>query len=258
MTKRVLPVVLAVVIAVLAVTSCRKYTKSTADETLNYFPLKIGKFITYRVDSTIYDTLNCMQTDKRSQIKYAISDTFRDNKNRLSYLMDVYTRPHEGADWLRSRVILLTPAAIPQQTTTPPPGTPQNTILWTENEAQVMKLVFPIAEGISWMGNTMVDLNNPEFSYLRNWNYKYQQMRLPYNNGEIISDNTVTVIENNETVNYPQLDSNLSAYRIYSKAVYAYQIGPVYQERTYWTYDPYKTNKCVKGYTVVMRAIDHN
>ena len=146
---------------------------------------------------------------------------------------------------------------IAQATTTPPPNTPQTDILYSQSGIQFEKLVFPINEGISWKGNRFVDLTDVDNQYLKNWNYIYQNVGKPYNTGLSNFSNTVTVLENNETVNYPAIDSALDAYRIFAKAVYAYNVGMVYKEWTYWTYKAYD-DKCVNGYSVVMRAYDHN
>ncbi len=276
MSKKIIPIIFTAIVGFSAFFSCKKTTQKSGDQTQNYFPVELGKFITYNVDSilyfttpkidshyasdghTIYDTgVNCSQLETRTQLKYAISDTFRDNQNRLSYLMDVYYRPHDGATWTKVRVILLTPATIIQSTTTPPPGTPVSSLLYSQDGAQFIKMVYPIQQGLSWAGNANIDVNDPALSYYKNWNYTYTDVNKSYNNGFVNYDNTVTVIEDNESVNYPQLDSAVYAYRIYAKEVYAFNVGMIYKEWTHWTYLPYNA-KCINGYTVIMRAIDHN
>jgi hypothetical protein len=208
MTKKLIPVFLLLVLCFTAMFSCKKTsTKSTGDATVNYFPVKIGKFVTYHVDSILYDDISCLKLETRKQIKYVISDTFRDSKKRLSYIMDEYSRPHEGSSWMKVKVILLTPAPIAQATTTPPPNTPNNSILYSQDGVQYVKVVFPITEGVTWKGNALVNLDDPNFAYLKNWNYTYQNLGKGFNTGYADFPNTVTVLENNESVNYPNLDS---------------------------------------------------
>lgn len=262
MVKKIFPVLLAVGVTIGAFNSCKKTTTPNPDPTKNYFPVKLGKYVTYEVDSITFisgtgSETPCRQLEGRTQLKYAITDTFRDEQSRLSYIMDVFSRPDASGIWRQVRTILLTQAPIPQATTTPPPGTPQESILYTQNGYQAIKMVFPISEGISWQGNTLVDYNNPDNAYLKNWTYRYKDLRHSFNNGYVNYGNTVTVIEDDEAVNYPMLDSAVDAYRIYSKVVYAFDIGMVYKEWTHWTYESFNS-KCVDGYTVVMRAIDHN
>ncbi len=276
MSKKIIPIIFIAIVGFSAFFSCKKTTQKSGDQSQNYFPIELGKFITYNVDSILYFTtpkidshylsdgtkvydtgVNCSQLETRTQLKYAISDTFRDAQNRVSYLMDVYYRPHDGATWTKVRVILLTPATIIQSTTTPPPGTPVSSLLYSQDGAQFIKMVYPIQQGLSWAGNANIDVSDPALSYYKNWNYTYTDVNKSYNNGFVNFDNTVTVIEDNESVNYPQLDSAVYAYRIYAKEVYAFNVGMIYKEWTHWTYLPYNA-KCINGYTVIMRAIDHN
>lgn len=258
MSKKLLPIILAAAFCFTTFFSCRKTGVATGDPTVNYFPITLGKYVTYDVDSIIYigDT-TCTQLETRTQLKYAIDDTFRDALNRFSYIMDVFSRPDDGTAWTAVRTILLTPTVIPPLVLPPPPNVPTSNILYSQDGTQYEKMVFPIQEGLSWPGNQYVNTVNPQLLYLQNWNYTYQNLAQSYNNGYSNFSNTVTVLEDNESVNYPQLDSALTAYRIYEKEVYAFDVGMIYKEFTHWTYAPYNA-KCVAGFTVIMRATDHN
>lgn len=233
--------------------SCKKRTISTADATRNYFPLIYGKYITYDVDSVYYTFHPSADTTKpavgtkletKCQLKYMVSDTFTDDKNRLSYIMDVYYRPYDGADWHPSRVILLTPTA--------------NSLLYTQDRTQYIKLTFPIAEGNNWQGNQYAEVNDTAFLYLKNWNYNYQNYHLNYFNGRVNFDNTVTVLENDENVNYQNVDSIVAGYRTYAKEVYAWNVGMIYKEWTHYTWGLRDSSNLRDGYSVTMRAVDHN
>ena len=258
MSKKILPIILAGAFCFTTFFSCKKTTVATGDQTVNYFPISLGKYVTYDVDSVVYigDTL-CNQYETRTQLKYAIDDTFRDNLNRLSYIMDVFSRQDDGGKWVAIRTILLTQGIIPPLVLPAPAGVPTSNILYSQDGTQYEKLVFPIVNGQSWPGNQFVSSVDPSLQYLQNWTYSYQDLGKPYNNGYNNYQNTVTVLEDNESVNYPQIDSALTAYRIYEKEIYAYNVGMVYKEFTHWTYQPYNA-KCVNGFTVVMRATDHN
>ena len=243
MTKKILPVLLVVAIVFVSFFSCRKVTVSTADATRNYFPLQFGKYVTYAVDSIYYIDTNCSKREIKSQMKYAITDTFRDSKFRLSYLMDIYSRPYDGAVWQQAGVLYITPT--------------YDSILVTQDQSKYIKMVFPVVNGTTWAGNTYALVQDSSFSYLANWNYTYQNYHLSYNNGLVNFDNTVTVLEDDESQNYPNVDSQVNAYRTYAKEVYAYNVGMIYKEWTHWTYKP-DSAQGVKGYSVIMQAIDHN
>ena len=242
MTKKILPFLLLVAICFLSLFSCKKRTKSTADATLNYFPLTWGKYVTYDVDSIYYYGKSCTQYEIKCQMKYSITDTVTYNK-KPSYLMDVYSRPYDGSDWQHINEIIITPT---------PTG-----LLYFQDRNKFVKMVFPVANGFSWPGNQYVQWQDSSLAYLKNWNYTYMDYHLSFNTGYVNFDNTVTVLEDDESVNYPYVDSAVHAYRTYAKEVYAYNVGMVYKEWTHWTYEP-DTSKCVNGYHVVMRAVEYN
>ncbi len=246
MNKKYLSLLLLAAVAVAFVSSCRKHNDNTTDLTRNYMPLTFGKYVVYDVDSIYYNEDLCTQYRTKSQVKYAITDTFTDKRNfynRTSYIIDVYVRPYDGAAWKPQSVIIANPTG--------------NSLNWSQDEIKYVKMMFPITEGQTWKGNQYAPLNDPQFTFLTNWDYTYKNYRKSYNTGYLNFDNTVTVLENDESVNYPDVDTGVAAYRVYSKAVYAYNVGLVYRELTYWTYKAYNS-QCLNGYSVVMRAIDHN
>jgi hypothetical protein len=246
MAKKVFFLLMLVAVSSAAFFSCKKYTKSDKDLTRNYFPLELGKTITYDVDSTYYNDASCTKRNIKCQLKYAITDTVVDYSPftpKLTYIMTVYHRPYDGAIWTPQRVILLTP------TTTG--------LIYEQDNNAYIKLNFPIKQGAKWLGNTKIDASNPDYAYLKGWNYEYQNYGLSYNNSLVNFENTVTVLEHDASVNYPDYDSLTGASRIYAKEVYAYNVGMIYKEWTHWTYKPSQF-PCRDGYTVIMRAIDHN
>jgi hypothetical protein len=240
MSKKILPGLLLVAICFVALFSCKKSTKSNTDATRNYFPLKFGKYVTYAVDSIYY--IDTIRYEIRSQMKYAVTDTFTDKK-KLNYIMNVYTRPYDGAIWQSNSVIIIQSTA--------------NSLLLTQDQNQYVKLMFPITNGFSWPGNQFVQTQDPAKAYFQNWDYTYNSMNLPYFNGIVNFDNTVTVNEDDESSNYLYVDSQVAAYRTYAKEVYAYNVGMIYKELTHWTHNA-DTTRFKNGYTVIMQAIEHN
>jgi hypothetical protein len=136
---------------------------------------------------------------------------------------------------------------------------PTNTsLLYSQDGAQYVKLMFPIKEGFTWPGNQFAQVQDTLYSYLKNWDYTYQRYHLSYFNGLVNFDNTVTVLENDENVNYQNVDSIVAGYKTYAKEVYAYNVGMIYKEWTHYTWGQPDTTQNRNGYTVIMRAIDHN
>ena len=243
MSKKISTGLLLVAICFVTLFSCKKNTISNTDLTRNYFPLQFGRYVTYAVDSILYKISDTTAVEIKSQMKYAITDTFTDRKKKLNYVMNVYTRPYDGADWQSNSVILIQASATQ--------------LLYTQDQNQYVKLMFPVSEGFSWPGNEYVVTTDPDKAYFKNWNYTYQDYRKSYFNGIVNFDNTVTVLEDDESSNYLYVDSQVAAYRTYAKEVYADNIGLVYRELTHWTHAA-DTTQFRNGYTVIMQAIDHN
>lgn len=246
MIKKLFAILLLVAAGGVFLGACRKHDDNKTDLTRNYYPLVLGKYVAYEVDSIYYDENLCTQYRVKSQLKYVITDTFSDDRNflnKLSYIVDVFYRPYEGGKWLPHSVILLNPTG--------------NTLNWSQDQVKFIKMMFPVTEGVKWKGNANAPTADPQFNFLENWEYEYKNLRKSYNTGYLNFDNTVTVLENDETVNYPEVDTGVGAYRVYSKAVYAYNVGLIYRELTHTTYKAYNS-QCLNGYSVVMRAIDHN
>ncbi len=246
MTKKIYTFLLLAVVCTASFISCKKHTDDNTDATRNYFPLTFGRSVTFAVDSIYYNEATCTQYRVRSQMKYVVTDTFTDRKNfknKLSYILDVFSRPYEGGIWKPVNVIILNPT--------------ETGLNWTQDNVKFVKLMFPIEEGFSWKGNENAPVNDADFAFLKDWNYQYRDYHKSYNTGYVNFDNTVTVLENDESVNYPSVDSMVDAHRTFSKAVYAYNVGLVYRELTHWTYKG-NNSQCVNGYSVVMQAIDYN
>ena len=254
MTKKIITIILLLSVGLFGTFSCRKGKDKNIDPTKNYFPIVFGKYVTYDVDSiyyvTVYDTTllgkpdtTCGQIEVKSQLKYAITDTVRDKNDSLMYIVSVFTRHFDGDLWMQEGSVLyliVKPDSITE----------------IQDGNAYVKMRFPVTEGYSWLGNDQVQTAYPQNVYLNNWSYSYQNMGLSFNNLLHNFANTITVLEDDESINYPYVDGNLTGYRTYAKEVYAYNIGLVYKEWTHITYGPPTT--CGTGFTVVMRAVDYN
>ena len=243
MIRKILPGFLLVVLCGLAFYSCKKVNSSTADPTRNYFPLHFGKYVTYDVDSLYYFGPDGTRVETRCELKYSVTDTTTVNK-KLNYIIDVYYRPYNGALWVPSRVITV-------QATS-------DSLLYSQDGTQYIKLVFPVTEGRTWQGNAYAQIMDTTKAYLAGWDYTYQSYHLPYFNGFVNFDNTVTVLEDDENVNFQNIDSIPPGSKIYAKEVYAYNVGMIYKEWTYYTWGLPDTTQNRNGYSVIMRAIDYN
>jgi hypothetical protein len=218
----------------------------------SYLPLQKDKYIIYNVDSTIWENELCVTVQRKYQIMYTVSDTFTDGQGRSSYRIDTRIRKNMEEPWEVQDVVYIT-------------STKANTEFSQKGNTYI-KLIYPIDENRTWKGNALVDVGDSSLSFYDNWDYRYVNIDQPFNTGEVVYNNTITVIQRDETINNPETLPDVDASRTYGKEVYANNIGMVYREFIRWTYDskawynndPNNPNKCRKGYGVVMRAVDHN
>jgi len=247
MNKKFLPVLLLVASFSMFFSACKKESENKYGNELSrgYYPLTIGRYVVYDVDSTIWDDYKQVKTIHKYQMRYTVSDTFRDNTSRLSYSIDVYIRNNDTLQWKTHRVIQVTPTTTGLE--------------YTEANLRFIKLVFPVANNVQWKGNALIPAGDQDYQYFQNWTYQYSNHEKSFNNGKVFFDNTVTVEEEYDKLNDPETMPDSYAYLTSAKEVYGYDIGMVYREMTHWIYDP-KPNepKFRRGYSVIMRAVDHN
>jgi hypothetical protein len=228
-----------------AVFSCRKpdAIQEAADPENNYFPLKLGNYIIYDVDSTTWDDHICVVLKKNHQIMYRVADTFTDAMGRASYRIETFTRRYHDTSWSRSRVLYATNTNAQTE--------------FVETELRYIKLVYPVVSNKTWLGNAFIKSGDSALSYFGGWNYKYTNVNQPYNSGDVIYNNTVTVEQIDVAENNPETQPGSFSTRTFGKEIYARNIGMVYREYYHWYYDP-TTTKCRKGAGVVMKAVDYN
>lgn len=254
MNKKLLSSLLLILLVTIGYFSCKKADPVPAPlpSEEEYFPLVKGKYVIYDVDSTIWDVHHCVTVKRHYQFMYLVSDTFTDELGRMSYRIDTRIRRKPEEEWKTHEVYYATNT-----------GT---TLEMVHSELKFVKMQFPIQTNETWKGNAYINVADADLTYFKDWDYYYEAIREPYNSGNVIFDNTVTVIQRDEAVSDPETIPHQPAMRTYGKEIFASGIGMVYREYYHWEYDPsLKQNQdpinpepCRKGAGVVMRAVDHN
>lgn len=245
MMKRFLPVI--ALLAVVSLFSCKRENENIygPDATRGYYPLQKGHYVVYDVDSVIYDNFAGTATTRHSVVRYTVSDTFRDNRNYISYQVDVMSKDADSQAFHTNDVFFVTPAV--------------NSIDVVQGNLRFTKLVFPVLNGTTWKGNSQIATADQDLVWYADWTYKYSKMGENYNNGLADFSNTVIVDETDQTLNDPATMPTTYAERTYAREVYGYNVGLVYREMVRWTYDQNGSgNFAKKGWSVMMRAKDHN
>ena len=248
---------------VVAVTSCKKTVsfRDSADfvgDPTDYFlSMQLGKYATYRLDSLNFYYYGQLDTITSYLAKDSVEKSFIDGSNKQAWLVTRYLSDLSGLNWTAS------------QTYTVSPSTQQ--VAMTENNLRYIKLAGPIAEGLTWAGNSALpydpfqdffDFSDAAHISLNDWTYMYQNVGQPFTVGTTKYDSTVTVLLANDSSNVPILDPKSFASKTYWSETYAKHVGLVYRRTQLWEYQPPTPNQTQTGYKigfeVTMTLIDHN
>lgn len=222
-----------------------------------YFPLRIGQYAEYQVDSIIFDFGPGGQTVRdtvRLQVREEVVDTFRDATDLLQYRIERYERPSDTANWAPRRVWA---AARP----------PAQAIRQEEN-LRFLRLVFPLAPRTRWDGNRWIDptveieVAGERLRPFAGWNYRADSVDVPAQIGAFRFDSVLVVTE---------VDYANAIERRLSRAWYARNVGLVRREQ--WILDSQYCNQtpppadCLtrpwelkgqKGYILRQTLLRHN
>jgi hypothetical protein len=256
MKKKYLYFLLPLSVAVI-LESCKKQTDTIATLALNdYLPLQPGKYIHYRLDSTLYVDFGQKDTTISYDAKDVVDAEITDNEGRLSYRVIRYLRDiasSDSNDYSPTMTYMITPT--------------RNVIEVVEENLRFQKLKLPVTEGNSWHGNVYLpttpfyeayQFSNDENINL--WNYTYQNVNQSAEINGNVYDSTTTVLQVADSSNVPIEFPNGLAYKNYWLEQYAKNIGLIYKEVAMWEYQPPNSGNpgFTSGFGIKMSIIDHN
>ncbi len=235
--------------------SCSK-TQTYPTASLNtYYPLAVGKYILYRMDSLVF--VNYGQT---AQIhSYLAKDTC--DGIVLDNLGDTTYRIH--------RLLTDTAYANPwQDDITYTVGVYNNTIQVVENNLRYIKITAPFTTNLTWNGDSYLG-NYPFQSYygtlavqtgVQYWMFNYENIGQSYTVGQTTVPNTITVQQNNDSTNLPLPNDSVYASKTYGLEVYGAGIGLIYKSFILWDFQPVTPNQAgyYEGFGVTMYMLGHN
>ncbi len=218
-----------------------------------YYPLALGKYIVYDVDSIYWDDVLKEEIPVRWQFRYDFVDTFRNDEGNLTFTVDVRKRKASTTAYTSEDVIHITPF--------------DDRIEFKYNYLQYIVFRMPVDNTIHWNPLTyiLIDPENvnryPEFASSA-WDAHYENIGAPYNNEIFHFDQTVTVNNIDDAAGNPSADTTNVAHKYYSKEIYAKGVGMVYKQFEAWDFNPlppYGTGLGYKkGYAVTMRVVEYN
>jgi len=241
------------------ITSCEKETEEFKTEAIaDYLPLAVGKYITYRLDSTVFTNFGRNEEIHKYQVKHVVDAQIEDNLGRPSFRIIRYMRDSLGTQpWIENGTYFITPL------------TDQAEII--EDNLRFIKLHLPFKLNTDWKGNKYLS-DDPYASLftffnddnMNEWDYSIDQFdNTATIGGKPITD-VYTVFQIDESINAPVTNLTQPGYRTLASDKFAKSIGLVSRDFIMWEYQPptpgsppgtvgFKT-----GFGIKMWMIDHN
>jgi len=246
-------------LAITAVTlfSCNEKEDFTTDQLTDYQPLTVGKYITYRVDSTVYTNFGRTTEVHKYQIKNVVDAVLTDAGGRPLYRINRFIRDTAGlTPWLAMNEGVYFVTLLPDQLES------------TEDNLRVIKFHLPIRDGYSWKGNKYLSDDPYKLLYtfsnddnMVDWDFYYDGNPASFSYRTFNYSNVLSVEQADERFNVPITIATSIAYKSRSVEKYSKGIGLVYREYEMWEYQPNPTDPAgpnKRGFGLVSWMIDHN
>jgi hypothetical protein len=238
--------VLALVVASLV--SCKKSETLQAKNATDYYPMTVGKYITYKLDSSIYIGYTVTPITRSYYVRDVVDAKITDNLNRPAYRIARYIKDSLAQTaWRNSNTFMVVPV--------------DGAFEYVENNLRYRRLQNPVKDGFSWLGNSYIESSGQysTLSYLFRWEYQYEKIDQPFTAFTTTVPNTIT-IKQADDVDGVEANPNGYSGRDYSVEVFAKGLGLVHKDFLHWAYQPPQGNTpgFRTGYGVKLTMIDHN
>jgi len=174
----------------------------------DYYPVKVGMFHVYRVDSVEY-TFSGQRYQGSFFYKEKISDTLPDQEGSKVFRIEIYSTQDTSSAWHLDSVWSVRVSS--------------DKIIKTENNRPIVKLYFPLKEGSRWDGNQFNTLQDSNSVF---W-FRVQNLgkTAGFQNKNVES---VEIVQ--------KIDSNCINFSYFTE-VYFKNIGLGYKRKTYFDYE---------------------
>lgn len=240
-----------ITVSVLFLSSCKKSTEELDTAALSdYYPLTVGKYITYSLDSiVVYENFGQTQSVHSYQVKLMVDANVSDALGRPASRVIRFIRKLPANPWVADNTFMVVNTGF--------------SVEFIENNFRYLKMKAPLHEGNSWKGHTYIDTYslNSNVKYLDDWDYTWDSLNYPTRIGAITIDSTVKVAQRNEIIGNPSNPASYSEVNI-GEEKYAWGIGLIYRRFLHMEYQPptpgHPGAYADGSYGVTMTMIDHN
>lgn len=233
--------------------SCEPETENfESDSVSDYVSLQPGKYMIYRLDSTVFTGFGRTEEIHSYQEKHLVDAVVTDNLGRTSYRMNRYLRDTAGRQpWTVSDVYFITPL--------------EKSVEQVENNLRTIRLAIPIRPGFTWLGNRYLPIEpyNKTYTFssstntqLDDWEFRYDAVgETAVYNGKTFED-VITITHIDEEY---ELENTSLEGKTFSMDRYAKGVGLVYQELIMWEQQPNSSGSPYKtGFGIRRKLLDHN
>ena len=239
-----------------SITSCKKETEEFKTESIpDYLPLTVGKYITYRLDSTVFTNFGTNLEIHKYEVKHVVDAQTTDNLGRPSYRILRYLRDSARTKpWTENGTYFITPL------------TDQAEVI--EDNLRYIKLHLPFKLNTDWKGNKYLS-HNPFGSLatffndddMNDWDYNIENYESTASIGGRSINDVYTIFQIDEASNAPVANYAIPGWRTLATERYAKNIGLVSRDFIMWEYQPAPGGVGVgftAGFGIKMWMIDHN
>ncbi len=238
-------------------TSCEKETEEfTTEPIADYLPLTVGKYIIYRLDSTVFTNFGKTEETHRYQVKHEVNAQITDNLGRPSYRIFRYLRDSAGTQpWVNNGTYFITPLT--------------DQVEVTEDNLRYIKLHLPLKVKTDWKGNKYLS-DDPYGSLytlyndddMNQWDYTIDEFDATTSIGSQTVNDVFTVFQIDDHSNIPVTDQSSSGWKTFASEKYAKNIGLVSRDFVLVEYQPPPPPALGYGYKagfgIKMWMIAHN
>jgi hypothetical protein len=243
--------------SLVAFAGCNKSDHFVSDSIADYYPLQPGKYLTYRVDSSLYTNFGQVKEVRSSIIRELVDAPITDNLGRPSFRIRRLLRSNaDTSTYTEHSTYFVTPL--------------HNSLELIEDNLRFIKLQLPIRDDYSWNGNHYLpDDMYPQFGFnstahsdLNSWEYHYENVNVPDMINGVTYANTITIASTiTDSTGFPPKDPNAPAFKTVWEEKYAMGIGLVSRTVSLEEFQPRTTsypNGYYSGFAVKKTLIDHN
>lgn len=246
-------VVAALVISVCFLACDKQVEDFSVDKAGAFINVQVGKFRTYRLDSTVFTNFGRNLEVRSYEEKHVVDGEIKEF-NLSGFRVQRYIRKLNAPSepWKSSGSYFISVSG--------------DQVQLMEDNLRFIKLVSPVRTGVTWKGNAYLPAEPYKSLYsfsndddMANWEFSYASTGETLNlNGKSYAD-VVTVKAIDESFNVPVTNTRNFAFKTLYLEKYARNLGLVFQEYVMFEFQPDNADRPgYSGFGVKRSLLDHN